>query len=163
MPKHKQGVYLIYLVTLGVTFFWLSTIFLAPYLKNHSPAISRLIYAAFAPICHQISSRCFFAFGQPLAVCARCLGIYIGFFTGTAIFPLLKGFSHSSLPRARTLAFFSAPIALDTFWNLLSLWRSPGEVRFVTGLIWGIVLPFYFIPGMTDCVLRKRRIDDTTG
>lgn len=30
-------------------------------------------------MCHQQSERCFFILGQPLGLCARCLGIYLGF------------------------------------------------------------------------------------
>jgi uncharacterized membrane protein len=32
----------------------------------------------FSPICHQDPARSFWILGAPVAVCARCLGIYIG-------------------------------------------------------------------------------------
>jgi hypothetical protein len=36
------------------------------------------LYLAFAAVCHQSPDRCFHFYGLPLAVCARCLGIYAG-------------------------------------------------------------------------------------
>jgi uncharacterized membrane protein len=44
----------------------------APFL--HSP----LVHALFRPLCHQQPGRSFWMAGAPMAVCARCLGIYIG-------------------------------------------------------------------------------------
>jgi len=36
------------------------------------------IHTFFSHICHQASERSFFLVGTPLAVCARCIGIYAG-------------------------------------------------------------------------------------
>ena len=39
------------------------------------PSSLRLV---FAPVCHQIGERSFSLLGAPLAVCARCAGLYLG-------------------------------------------------------------------------------------
>ena len=154
--KAKTKIILLYTITLiGITS-WISAIFCAPYLKSQSSPLAGFLYAVFSPTCHQIPSRCFYAFGYPAAVCARCLGIYAGFFLGVLIFPFVKGFSTPTMPKAKTFILVSSPIVLDTAANILGFWMSPDWLRFATGIPWGLLLPFYFLAGMTDLFLRKR-------
>jgi uncharacterized membrane protein len=152
----KKKALFLYSFTLVGIVIWLSLIFLAPYLKSRSQESSILLYALFSPLCHQIPSRSFFIFNYPLAVCARCLGIYFGFFAGTGIFPFLRRLSNLALPKNRTFIFFTFPLALDFIGNLFHLWRSSNDLRFSTGFVWGAVLPFYFIPGMVDFLLKLK-------
>ena len=49
-----------------------------PWLVFHSPAIGLALQRGFALVCHQQAERSFFLFGGTVAVCARCLGIYLG-------------------------------------------------------------------------------------
>ena len=151
----KKKIILIYLITLIGIIVWIGSIFLAPYLKSLSSPFSGFIYAVFSPTCHQISSRCFHAFGYPMAVCARCLGIYSGFLLGTLFYPVVKGVTAPSLPKARTFILISIPIVLDAAGNLLNIWTSPDWVRFLTGILWGLILPFYFLAGLADYLLRR--------
>jgi uncharacterized membrane protein len=153
----KNVIILIYILTLLGIILWIATIFLAPYLASESSPFAGFIYALFSPTCHQIPSRCFFVFGYPLAVCARCLGIYAGFLGGTLVYPFLKGFHSPSLPRAKNFIFVSFPIVLDTAANLVGIWKSSEWLRFLTGLLWGIILPFYFLAGFSEVFLRKRK------
>jgi uncharacterized membrane protein len=78
------------------------------------------------------------------------LGIYIGFFLGTCFFPVLEQISSELIPKAKILILMSLPIVIDTAANVMSLWASPHWLRLATGIIWGMVLPFYFIPGVAD-------------
>jgi uncharacterized membrane protein len=48
-------------------------------------------------------------------------------------------------------------MGLDGVAGVLGLWRSPIGLRFVTGFAWGIILPFYFVTGVVDLVLTRRR------
>lgn len=50
----------------------------APWLFAHSPELGLALQRGFALVCHQQPERSFFLFGGSLAVCARCLGIYLG-------------------------------------------------------------------------------------
>jgi uncharacterized membrane protein len=140
----------VYFLTLLVITVWIAAVFAAPYLKSQSSVCGNLIYAIFSPTCHQIPSRCLSLFGNPLAVCTRCLGIYIGFFMGTCFFPVLGQLSSVLIPKAKILILLSLPIVIDTAANVLSLWTSPHWLRLATGIIWGMMLPFYFIPGVAD-------------
>lgn len=153
--EKRRRVFLAYFFTLAGILLWLGTIFLAPYLKSRSLNLNVFVYALFSPICHQIPSRTFTFLGNPLAVCGRCLGIYFGFFAGTAFFPLFEGFSRTSLPKTKTFILFSLPIALDTVGNFFDFWTTPNWFRFAVGFLWGTLLPFYFIRGLHDFFCSK--------
>jgi len=153
--KKKQRILLVYYLTLGGIIIWLGVIFLAPYLRSHDSSLSAFAYLVFTPICHQIPSRSFHLFGEPLAVCARCLGIYFGALGGTGLYPLINGFSKLALPKARIFILVSVPIIIDAGGNFLHLWVSSHWIRFMTGFLWGLILPFYFIVGVSDFVLKR--------
>jgi uncharacterized membrane protein len=141
-------------------FVWLGGILLAPYLKSRSSPWAGLAYFVYKPVCHQIAGRSLSCFGQPLAVCARCTGIYLGFLAGLGIYPLVRGWRRPRLPSGRAFLWFSIPIALDTAANVLGLWNTSGAVRLATGIIWGLILPFYVLAGISDLILaRKKRLN----
>jgi len=59
---------------------------MAPYLAAAGySAITLAIVFFFSPVCHQDPVRSFWLFGGPVAVCARCLGIYLGAAAGAWI------------------------------------------------------------------------------
>ena len=153
--NRKHRIFLVYYLTLGGIIIWLGVIFLAPYLRSQGSGLSAFAYSVFTPICHQIPSRSFHLFGQPLAVCARCLGIYFGALGGTGLYALINGFSRLSLPKVRTFILVSIPIITDAGGNFLHLWTSSPWIRFMTGFLWGLILPFYFIVGVSDFFLKR--------
>ena len=155
--KKKNKILLVYLLTLCSIIVWLGIIFLAPYLKSQSSGLHAFCYGIFSPLCHQNPTRSFIFLGYPLGVCARCLGIYFGFLAGTGLYPLLKKFSNLNLPRAGIFILMSIPIVIDAAGNLLRIWITPNWPRFATGFIWGTILPFYFITGLTDYFIREKR------
>ncbi|MBN1274424.1 MAG: DUF2085 domain-containing protein [Candidatus Aminicenantes bacterium] len=151
--------YLIYALTLFGIFIWLSAIFLAPYLKSRHSVWNVLLYAVFSSVCHQIPGRSFHIFGFPLAVCARCFGIYFGFFLGTLAFPAFRRFSSVSLPKNIVFIFFSLPIVADTIGNFFHFWQSSNVLRFFIGISWGIILPVYFLAGLFIAFERKKHLN----
>lgn len=51
----------------------------APYLAlAHYTLAALAITLFFSPVCHQDPARSLWLFGAPVAVCARCLGMYLG-------------------------------------------------------------------------------------
>jgi uncharacterized membrane protein len=46
--------------------------------KLELPLAAFAVFAFFSRVCHQLPDRSFLLFGTPVAVCARCLGIYAG-------------------------------------------------------------------------------------
>jgi len=152
--RNERRLVLIYALTMAGALIWLATIVAAPWLGSRSNALAPFIYACFAPVCHQIPERSFTLFGFPLAVCARCLGIYAGFCAGMILYPIRRGFSGVRLPKTALFLMISAPIVLDAAANVFGFWDSSNLVRFSLGLLWGSILPFYFMTGLGELALR---------
>jgi uncharacterized membrane protein len=147
----------IWLAILAGTVLWLAGIGLAPWLAGRGASgPARLLYAVYAPVCHQIPGRCFALLGHSLAVCGRCLGIYAGFAAGLLLYPVIRGFSRLSLPGSRIFFVLIAPMGLDGVAGLFGIWQSPIGLRFATGAVWGGLLPYYFVPGLADLVGTRR-------
>lgn len=51
----------------------------------HAPEFGFGLQRAFALVCHQQAERSFALFGGSVAVCARCLGIYLGAAAGLLV------------------------------------------------------------------------------
>ena len=123
--RKKEGqVKLTFMLTFLIFSAWLAGIFLAPYLQSFSSPWARLVYAAYSPFCHQVPERSLSCFGHPLAVCARCLGIYSGILLGLILYPFIRGWKEVRAPESRVFFSFSAPIVLDTAANFLGVWKS---------------------------------------
>ena len=73
------------------------------------PLVAWAIWQFFSPVCHQDSARSFWILGAPVAVCARCLGIYLGAAVGAWI----------PAPR-RTLLFALATAATANLFDIMS-------------------------------------------
>ena len=89
-----------------------------------------LLYALFASVCHQIEERSFHIGGEPLAVCHRCFGFYVGFTLGLAFMPRMRRACDWILDRPRRILLFLAPTAID--------WLLPFDTpasRFSTALL----------------------------
>lgn len=145
----------VHALTLAGAVLWVAALWAAPLLRSRGFRSAGLLYAVFAPVCHQRPDRSFFAAGYPLAVCGRCLGIYAGFLAGTLVYPAFRRILRAGVPGARLLVALTLPIGLDAAGNLLGLWTSGNVLRLATGLVWGVILPFYFIPGIAEAGLQR--------
>ena len=155
--ERRRRIVLLYVLTLIGSGIWLAALPAAPFLLERSPKAAGFIYACFSPVCHQEPARSFILFGHPLAVCARCFGIYAGFTAGALLVPFRRGFSTLPAPRLRALILASAPIAVDTAANWLGLWNTGNWPRFGLGFLWGTVLPSFFIAGVGEWLTRGPR------
>ena len=155
--RNERRLIFIYVLTLAGILIWLAAIILAPWLRSRSSGLSPYLYACFSPLCHQVPGRSFELFGFPLAVCARCLGIYVGFFGGMVLYPVRRDFAGVRLPRTAFLLAVSAPIVFDTAANLLGLWGTPNLVRFFLGFLLGLILPFYFLTGLGELAFEVHK------
>jgi uncharacterized membrane protein len=152
----KSTIIAVYVLTLLGTLGWLAAIFLAPYFESRSAAgAASVLYAMFAPVCHQIPERSFFFLGFPLAVCGRCLGVYTGFLAGLLAYPAVRGFRRVALPSLPLFVLLSLPIGLDFGGGLLGLWTSPIGLRYATGFVWGTALPYFFVTGLAELLGRR--------
>src|SRR6516225_10755675 len=56
-----------------------------PFVLRSIPMLGVALQRGFALVCHQQPERSFFLFGGSVAVCARCLGIYLGAAVGLLV------------------------------------------------------------------------------
>jgi uncharacterized membrane protein len=110
----------------------LALVLAAPWAAHRGLWITPLLYAVFDPVCHQIGERSFQLWGEPLAVCHRCTGLYLGFALGIAIWPALPRTAERLLARPRAIVLFAIPLAIDAVVLAAS---NTAASRFATGLI----------------------------
>lgn len=100
------------------------------------PAAATLLYLLFAPACHQLPARSLHLLGYPLAVCARCTGIYFG--AWLASLAALAG-GRLRLPRHRWASLAAVLMAADVLTELAGLRPPIAWLRFSTGVFAGVI------------------------
>ena len=102
----------------------------------HSP----WLYFAFSFVCHQQPERSLWVAGLPLAVCARCAGIYLGALLGLLL----------NLPSRRTL-LLAALILVAVDWATEAAGLHPPWLllRFLTGALAGLAAAPVVLEGGT--------------
>jgi uncharacterized membrane protein len=123
----------------------------APVLASHSfHRAAAIIYFFFCPICHQIPERSFMLFGNSLAVCHRCAGMYLGMLLGS----FLANYSiHPSVNSRRFLVLGAiTPILFDVLAPCAGLWTNTAFTRFITGLLFGTLISSLLVRGVSEIV-----------
>ncbi len=103
-------------------------------LFNPASQIHHATQMVFQPFCHQLAERSFSVAGNPMCVCHRCFGIYVGLFVGSAL--ALAGVRAD--PGSRRL-WLVATVPMVVHVLILNLW-SPADlwqVRILTGALFG--------------------------
>jgi uncharacterized membrane protein len=137
---------------------FVAAIFAAPVLASRGDAASSwLIYHSFASLCHQIAGRSFYVAGHPLAVCARCAGVYVGFTLSLLLYPLLRDVRRTDAPPRAWLLAAAAPTTVDFLINFLTPWHNTHWSRALTGALLGAVAVFYVAPGLVDLARTLKR------
>ncbi len=125
----------------GVVYYWsywtfaplavACTALAAPFvLTHHAPGMWLVLQRAFALVCHQRPERCFWIFGAPVAVCSRCLGIYLGAALG------LLGRTSRRIA-VRLLIATAAANGVDAITEVAGLHGNWMWLRFVLGMALG--------------------------
>jgi uncharacterized membrane protein len=117
---------------------------------------SEFIYGLFSRTCHQIDSRSFHIAGFKLAVCSRCVSVYLSFFIGCLVYPMIKKLDNKILPSLWFLMIPFALLMLDVGLDLLDILENTFISRSITGGLMGFVLPFYLIPGFVNFLSEVR-------
>lgn len=144
---------------LAVAAAWAAAVAAAPLLRagGHGVA-SAVIYKVFAAVCHQMPERSFLLAGEPLAVCARCAGLYAGALGGLLFYPFVRPLASASAPRRVWLFLAVAPTALDFALGFFGVWENTHWSRFLTALPAGAACAFYVMPGFVGmCAEGFRR------
>lgn len=103
----------------------------APVLLAAGRAESAAVYAAFAPLCHQMAERSWTVLGYPLAVCTRCFGFYCGVLGAFWVAPKFFGAGFWA-----AIGLTIATVVLET----ASILVVPPGIRFLTGAWLGLVM-----------------------
>ena len=140
----------VWATTAGVVFVWVFVIVLAPVARDLGWALARPIYSFFSYICHQLPERSLHIDGHPLAVCARCFGVYFGLLAGLVIYPLWRRIDEIE-PLPRIWLFLSlVPIGIDWSLSVFGVWENTHLSRFITGLILGVACATYIVPAVVE-------------
>lgn len=152
----------VWLMVCGGTLLLLALIALAPVMiAHHQTFPAAMIYRSLGWVCHQTPARSFHLANHPLAVCARCLGLYAGFGIGALIFPLRRPLSTNQAliaPARRWLLLALIPTVIDLGLDFLGWWENTHASRVTTGLLLGAALSFYVLPGLISLFRQGREI-----
>ena len=88
--------------------------------------------------CHKRPDRSFHFKGKKFPVCARCTGLGVGYISAVIIF-LVSGLLNFWIAYLMLL-----PMVIDGVGQLLNKWKSNNTRRFITGLLGGIGIIFFF-------------------
>lgn len=158
MLSYSNAARMVYVITLLAVLVWLALIVAAPLLAYEQHYFSSLvIYRSFSVVCHQMPERSFELLGYPLAVCARCTGIYAGFLPGLFVYPLARRLDDETMPDRRWLLLAAAPMLIDFAGNAVGLFTNSFASRAVTGLIAGAATAFYILPGLVAASSQFRQ------
>jgi uncharacterized membrane protein len=155
-----------YPVALGLALLWTSGVLLAPVAMAHGwvsadqPSIIRsgshrlpdlaafILHAAYGRVCHQMPERSLWILGYPMSVCARCLGIYLGYVAGLLAYPFCRKRLEERPPRRRWLFLALVPVAIDFAGGYLGLFQNTIDSRVATGFVAGVAAAVYTSAGL---------------
>ncbi len=95
-------------------------------------------HQVFDLLCHQDPMRSFSLNGEPMAVCARCLGIYSSFALIVLLMPVIPHFF--TVINKWILKLITVTIVmnfLDVFFNTIGIWTNTLYSRFLLGALFG--------------------------
>jgi uncharacterized membrane protein len=119
--------------------------------------VAFVLYHGLSGVCHQMPERAFWVAGHPLAVCARCTGIYAGFTLAALLYPLVaRRLPTRATPRREWLIVALAPTTIDFTLGITGLWANTHLSRALTGAWLGAWLAFYVVPGVLEISQQRR-------
>ena len=136
---------------------FVSSIVLAPVAFSEGRYfLATAIYQAFSHVCHQLPERSFAFMGYPLAVCARCTGIYAGFAAAVLVYPAAMSLKRIQSPARKWLFLSTMPLGLDFGLDFIGVWQNTQLSRALTGAVLGAVVVFFVLPGLIELSLRLK-------
>ena len=152
----RRRALLVWSLVAGIAVVLLGAVLLAPVFRAAGwVVLSQIIYASFHSLCHQAAERSFHIDGFPLAVCARCTGLYVGAASVALFYPLARRLTRTDAPAREWLMLAALPTSLDLALGIAGVWENTHVSRFVTALILGAAVPFYVVPAFVDVSTRN--------
>jgi uncharacterized membrane protein len=103
-------------------------------------------------ICHQLEARSLHVSGAALSVCARDTGIYIGIFSTLVYLHIYKRKLKITIPSIKVsflLLILMVPMIIDGLGSYTHLFQSNNIKRLLSGISFGLVLPYFLYPLLT--------------
>src|SRR5215472_1539129 len=157
---NKEIARVAYLTLLGLAFAWVAGAVVLPQLEMVGPwgaVVTGVVHFGYGRVCHQIPERCIQIAGQPMAVCARCFGIYLGYVAGLALYPRIRPVETPDAPPRRWLIIALIPLSVDFLAGYLGLLETTQISRLLNGLIAGAACSFYTLPGIVSMAVTYIR------
>lgn len=149
----------VYSVILFIAVVWCVAALAAPLFIHSGGVLSKLsflIYGFFSTTCHQEEARSFIIAGGQVAVCSRCLVIYLSFTLGTIVYPFFKNLNKIDMPSIWILLGAAAVMFFDAIAGFIGIYENTFLTRSITGGLLGFVLPFYIIPGLINFIFEVK-------
>jgi uncharacterized membrane protein len=156
-PRRRRAV-VVWCALLAAALLLLGVVVLAPLLlANGRVGAAQALYIGFHTVCHQIPERSFHLGGFPLAVCARCVGLYAGGAAGVLLYPSARDLLRTDAPAREWLFLAALPTAIDYALGVTGLWENTHASRFLTALVLGAAAAFYVVPAIVSVGLTPPR------
>ena len=136
-------------IVTGLAGLWTAGVVLAPWLAAHDSILGGWLHLLYRPGCHQIADRCLDLGFGPMAVCARCAGLYLG---GLIALLWTLGWNRPSRPRPLWLVAVAVPTAIDFAAGQLGLPSLGNWMRFAVALPLGLLAGLYLGDALLEIV-----------
>ena len=156
--KGKQGTgRLVPGLVAGAAALWTAGVVVAPWLAAHNSFLGGWLRLLYRPGCHQIADRCLDLGFGPMAVCARCAGLYLG---GALALLWTTVRKNPLRPRPVWLAIVAAPTVLDFAAGQVGLPSLGNWTRFAVALPLGLLAGLYLGDALIEIVRVNSRQHD---
>ena len=155
-PNHTSRLVLALVTALALL--WTFGVVLAPWLASKGWMLGGLLRLIYRPGCHQLAERCLDLGFGPMAVCARCFGLYVGGFLGLLVMTVL---ARPCRPRPIWLAAVAAPTILDFAAGQLGLPSLGNWQRMTLALPLGFLVAIYLGDALI-AIVRQNSTQKTT-
>jgi uncharacterized membrane protein len=109
----------------------------------------------FSTVCHQQPERSLQVCSHPMAVCARCAGIYFGFFGGIIVQPGLRKTRIGKIENELWWFAGFIPMGIDFLLSHIGIIESSNSIRMWTGVITGASSAFLILPKWMEIRFKK--------
>ena len=144
---------MIALVALAAALFTCATL-AAPLLDAREHAAAPLARGVFFPLCHQLAERSLAIHEHPLAVCARCFGLYSGGVLGLLL--VAVGLRRPGRRAATWILLALLPTTIDFLLPRVGLPQLSNLPRMFLAIPGGMVLALHLGWALTDWLESRR-------
>lgn len=134
----------------ALTAAWLLLIVAAPVGRSDGISGAEGLYGFFGFLCHQQPDRSLHLGAEPLAVCSRCFGVYVGLFAGIVAYPLWRQIDNTEPLAKMWLILSLVPVTIDWSLTFLGVWDNTHTSRLLTGMVLGAACGTFIMPSIVE-------------